>query len=139
MNIVQFEIIRAKPPIFDRILEVFPLAAKPGVLFCWGKEIYNPSNIVIPDYLIAHENVHRVQQDGAPAFWWEKYLVDTEFRLKQEIPAHQAEYRQFAIDFPQRNMRRLALRTISERLSGQLYCNMISYDKARALVKEKPE
>src|ERR1700687_5228004 len=114
----QMQIKHELPPMFDEMLKVFPLAAKPGVLFCWGHTIYNPSKIVIPDYLVCHEYVHCGQQGKEPVFWWQHYLRDPDFRLAQEIPAHQAEYRQFSIDFPARNMRRLALRAIAERLSG---------------------
>lgn len=138
-RIVTMKIVHGYPPLFDRMLEVFPNAKKPGVLFCWGDTIYNPSNVTIPGYLVAHESVHRDQQGKEPAFWWERYMANPEFRLAQEVPAHREEYRQYSIDFPNRNMRRLALKTIAQRLSGPLYGNMISFDKARALIKEKAD
>ena len=135
MNIVQFEIVNDYPPNIKGIAKVFPDCMKPGVLFCWDRKIFNPAGIEIPDYLIAHENVHRHQQAGNPMTWWASYLNDPEFRLAQEVPAHQAEYEQFWKMFPNRNMRRVALRGIASRLSGPLYLNMISYTKARALIK----
>lgn len=137
-ELVSMEIRIEQPPLFDRIVEVFPNAVKHGVLFCWGGTIYNPSNITIPAYLIAHENVHRKQQGKEPGFWWEKYLLDKDFRLAQEIPAHQEEYREYGLQFSHRNMRRQALRVIAERLSGPLYGNMLSFEKAKAIVKEAP-
>lgn len=139
VKMVQMEIRKGYPPMFSEIVAMFPLALKEGVLFCWGSTIYNPSGVEVPTYLAAHENVHRKQQGKDPAGWWEKYLADPQFRLEQEIPAHLEEYRQFSIDFPQRNMRRLALKSIAKRLSGPLYCNMLSYEKARALIKERDD
>ena len=135
MNIVQFEIVKDYPPIIKAVKQVFPDCMKPGVLFCWDKTIYNPSGITIPDYLIAHENVHRYQQNGKPEEWWKIYLSDPQWRLQQEVPAHQAEYEQYWKMFPDRNMRRVALHGMALRLSGPLYLNMISYAKARALIK----
>ena len=137
--IVQFEIVKDYPPLIEEIKKVFPDCMKPGVLFCWDREIYNPSGITVPDYLIAHENVHRHQQDGEPERWWAKYLADPAFRLVQEIPAHQEEYREYSRLYPNRNMRRVALRFMAARLSGPLYLNMISYEKAKAIIKEKPD
>ena len=133
--IVQFEIVKDYPPNIAEIAKVFPDCKKPGVLFCWDKTIFNPSGIEIPDYLVAHENVHRHQQAGCPIPWWEQYLVDPKFRLAQEVPAHQAEYEQYWAMVSNRNMRRVALHGMALRLSGPLYLNMISYAKARALIK----
>lgn len=43
--------------------------------------------------LIKHEKVHLQRQNevGADA-WWEKYLVDHDFRYAEEVLAHRAEY-----------------------------------------------
>lgn len=135
-EMVQMEIRKEYPPLFDEMLKVFPNAAKEGVLFCWGRVIYNPSGVDVPDYLVAHENVHRKQQGDNPSAWWLKYMADPAFRIRQELPAHQEEYKQYCIDFPQRNLRRLALTSIAKRLSGSLYGNMIAFEKAKVLIKE---
>ena len=125
------------PPNFQAILKVFPEANKHGVLFCYGDQIYNPSRIDIPQYLVVHENVHRLQQGDRPGLWWEKYLVNPEFRLAQEIPAHQAEYEAYGWEYPNRTLRRMHLKEEAKRLSGPLYGNMISFEKAKAIIKTK--
>ena len=55
----------AKPPNFERILEVFPLAAQAGVIFAFGDVIYNPSGVGIPRALRAHEEAHGLRQREA--------------------------------------------------------------------------
>jgi hypothetical protein len=98
-------IIVGYPPIFDRILEVFPNADKPGVLFAFDGCVYNPSGNVIPPALIAHEEVHlKRQRDlgpnphsttkwSGPDLWWDNYLEDSEFRYNEELLAHVAEFK----------------------------------------------
>jgi hypothetical protein len=48
-------IIKAKPPNFERIAAVFPAARDKGVLFCYGTDLFNPDGIRVTPYLIAHE------------------------------------------------------------------------------------
>lgn len=82
----------AKPPNFERILEVFPLAAQEGVLFAFGDVIYNPSGVGIPRALRAHEEVHGARQrTGGVSEWWNAYLTDPAFRYTEECAAHAAE------------------------------------------------
>ena len=138
VELVTMNITVAIPPIFKEIVAVFPEAIKPGVLFCFGDTIYNPSGIKIPNWLVAHENVHRKQQavhPGVTCGWWLDYLNDPKFRFDQELPAHIEEYKQFRIDNRGRNVRRLYLRLVAERLSGPLYGRMMTYTEARKLIK----
>lgn len=133
MEIVSMKIKVERPPMFEQISRTFPQALRPNVLFCWGDTIYNPSGIEIPDYLIAHETVHRGQQGDDPIDWWQHYLFDEGFRFDQELPAHIKEYQQFCVGQP-RPTRRIYLRVVAERLSGPLYNNMLSFSIARAAI-----
>jgi hypothetical protein len=97
-------IIVGHPPIFDRILKAFPNADKPGVLFAFDGCVYNPSGIVVPPALVAHEEVHLKRQKAlgpdagsttqwsGPDLWWQRYLEDSEFRYNEELLAHVAEF-----------------------------------------------
>lgn len=129
------KILHEKPPVFERALEKFgPIVH--GAIFCWGDVIYNPSRAPIPDHLIEHEKIHSEQQKnfaGGVETWWEKYLNDPSFRLSQEIPAHQKEYEAYCSSGKIRNERRVYLKMIAARLSGRLYGNLISFEKAKAL------
>jgi hypothetical protein len=98
-------IIVERPPNFERIQAAFPKSMNSGVMFAYGNAIYNPSGIVIPPALIAHEEVHlRRQQELAPRpgsttqwsgteLWWDRYLRDSEFRYNEELLAHAAEFK----------------------------------------------
>ena len=87
------KIITDKPPNWEQILEVFPHARNPVVIFAWEDTIYNPGGNVISPDLIAHEIAHgsrQIQANGAQA-WWNLYLQDQEFRYEEELYGHAAE------------------------------------------------
>jgi hypothetical protein len=126
------------PPIFDRILEVFPKAKEPGVLFAFGDRIFNPSKAVIPAELLEHENVHGVRQIqmlGGVTEWWEQYLDSPKFRLAEEVQAHWAEYHVLAT-LGNRHDRKAALKQTAIRLASPLYGRMIGPNRARELLLE---
>lgn len=130
-------IVKEKPPIFEQIDAAFGIAGKP-VIFAFGDTIYNPMGIAITRELYAHECVHGHRQGSDVAGWWAHYIVEPEFRLAEEIPAHQAEYREFCEHNPHgrlRNGRRLYLNAIAKKLASPLYGGLISYEKARSLIK----
>jgi hypothetical protein len=97
-------IILERPPNFEEIKAAFPKAESPGVLFAFDGNIYNPSGIVVPPALVAHEEVHLKRQAGmgprpgdttqwsGPDLWWQRYLEDSEFRYNEELLAHVAEF-----------------------------------------------
>lgn len=86
-------IILKQPPNFEQIKAAFPKAEDRGVLFAYDGAIYNPSDIPVPQALIAHENVHLKRQalHGAD-IWWDHYLRDCEFRYNEELLGHVAEF-----------------------------------------------
>lgn len=135
------QVIRGVPPNYPAILAVFPMASLPGVIFTYGKTIYAPSGGPISAELMAHEAVHGERQGSDLSGienWWHRYIADPKFRLEEEIPAHQAEYREFCRNNTSgqtRNGRRLALHSIASRLASPLYGSMIRYDDARRLIK----
>lgn len=136
------KIIREKPPNYDAIVAVFPAGAKPGTFFCYGRAVYIPNGGNLSPSLMAHETVHADRQTaypGGPAAWWERYLVDPQFRFDEELPAHVAEYRCF--DGDTRNQRRFMLRQIAARLSGPLYGRLVTMHQAKRLItgRENPD
>jgi hypothetical protein len=135
------KIVKGVPPVFEKAREVFGDQVQ-GAIFCWGEEIYNPSGIDISSHLIAHEIVHSGQQSlfkGGVEAWWEDYLKDQSFRLSQELPAHKVEYEHFCKTAKSRNERRLYLKAIAKRLSSSLYGNLVTFDKAKSLIKGKSD
>lgn len=113
-------IIIARPPNFERIQDAFPKSVNPGVMFAYAGNIYNPSGIVIPPELIAHEEVHLKRQESFGADnWWNLYLVDSEFRYYEELLAHVAELKAFMIG--DRNAKARGLMRTACRLIAPLY------------------
>lgn len=132
------KVVRAKPPIFDAILSAFPEAAGHGVLFCWGGTIFNPSGVVVPFSLHAHEEVHHEQQGDAEEGireWWRRYIEEPTFRFEQELPAHVAEFQAYrgGRGMPSREG---YLNLMASRLSGRLYGGMVAFEQARTLIQE---
>lgn len=129
-------IVPARPPNFDAILEKFPDADKPGVIFAYGDQIFNPSGIEIPHALIAHEGVHGNRQLSMnfgrhPEAWWDRYLTDPQFRYEEELFAHVAEYKVCAQRVTDRNQRARLLLSTARRLIAPLY----NYDPPRSLIQ----
>jgi hypothetical protein len=133
-----------KPPIYDRAEAIFgPVVAT--AIFAWGDCIYNPGGGAISSWLLDHEKVHGARQLIYPKGiegWWDEYLKDSHFRLVEEIYAHKAEYASYCYGsgsqsqrLRTRNERRLYLKVIAKRLSGVLYGQIISYEKAMDLIK----
>ncbi len=124
-------IIVERPPNFELILKAFPNADKPGVIFAYGANIYNPSGGNIPVALLHHEAVHQNrQQDLGPASdltsvngpekWWAQYISDAEFRYREELLAHVAEYKAQR-HWNDRNIQAKILMSTAARLCAPLY------------------
>lgn len=145
------KIIKAYPPLYSRIVEAFPyIKGRPGILFAWGDRLYYPNPTTkaqdLPVWIEAHEEVHGKRQmenfsdyyQEAIEDWWDKYIADPEFRLQEEIPAHQAEWRAYRDTFPENSPFDPCpyLTRVAERLSGPLYGNLISYEEARKVIQQ---
>jgi hypothetical protein len=119
-----------RPPNFDQIVEAFPDAVNPGVIFAYGDTIYNPSGGDLPAPIIAHEAVHCYRQGEMgyvpgrmnTAIWWNKYIADPTFRYEEELAAHVAEYvEQVASCLADRNQQAVLLMRTARRLIAPLY------------------
>lgn len=129
------KVVVGPPPNLEAIAAVFPMARGPGAIFTFGDTIYAPggAHLVTPE-LKAHEGVHYSRQTNDTAkieAWWARYLVDADFRLAEEVPAHRAEYRQFCAGHRDYNQRARFLHAIAMRLAGPLYGGMLSHVEAR--------
>lgn len=142
---MSLSIIFEPPPNYADILKVFPKASMPGVYFCYGRAIFiaNPTGQPVHGSLMAHESVHAERQIAVtPEAWWLRYLDDAEYRLNEEIVAHQAEYRYFEeMAGVQRNERSRMLRIIAHKLAAPLYGNMVTPHRAKQLItgRENPD
>ena len=132
------EIVHSRPPNFEDIRKVFPMADLPNVIFAYGHTIYSPSTTPIPIPILKHEYTHCERQgtneDGIIE-WWDKYLKDIDFRYNEELVAHIAEYKKAAELSRNRQHKRMHLKIIAKRLSSPLYGRMITFEDAKKELK----
>lgn len=83
-------VIKGYPPNYATIKVI--LNPPETTCFTYGNEIYSPTEELSPDILI-HESVHERQQGDNPEAWWDKYLIDENFRKEQEIEAYSTQYK----------------------------------------------
>lgn len=126
-------IIAAHPPNIDAIDAVFHVKATSGVIYAYAPDIYFPPGKQLPPWLMAHEEVHIRQQNdmGGPEPWWEKYLIDPQFRLDQELEAHRVEYSEYCKQYKSIWQRYTALDEMSKRLASAMYGGVITREEAR--------
>ena len=128
-----------KPPNWEAIKKFFPEVDSPNwkPIFCYGDTIYNPTKQDLanrPD-LIVHEEVHMKQQGKSPDFWWERYFLNPEFRLEQEVEAYRAQYKYMSKHIKDRETLAWFLSEISRDLSSELYGNIISKQDAWSRIR----
>ena len=131
-------IIETYPPNIKEIEKHFDLSGKRPI-FAYGNIIFNPHGSTIDQYLLAHEMTHQAQQGDDPVAWWDKYLVDPNFRLQQEVEAYQNQYA--LLKRKQGHVNRDGvikyLYTISAELAGPLYGDLITHSRALKLIKNE--
>lgn len=121
-------VLKKFPPNFQEIHKA--LKPEKGTVFCYGPIIYNPDGVHLDYPLVAHEEVHARQQGKDPESWWKRYLVDEAFRLSQEVPAYQVQFREGKRILKDRNQRAQMLSWLAKELSGSRYGEMITYAEA---------
>lgn len=127
----------AYPPNIELLLEHFPNAAAPGVVFAYGDEIYVPSGKELTQELKVHEAVHGIRQKELGLdLWWQKYIEDEDFRYHEELIAHFAEFRALIAKNESRPYRRRAIKHIARKLAHPIYKFKGGIDKATRDLKK---
>lgn len=114
-------------PLLDKYKEKFAITDR--TIFAYDKEIY--SNYELPHHLLIHELKHLEQQNRIGVdMWVDKYLNIPEFRLNEEVEAYQAELGTIR----DRNLRYRHKMDCAQKLSSDLYGNIITYQEALKLL-----
>ena len=130
------KVIRAFPPNWPAITSVFPIKGRPGIVYAYGDHIYNPSGIALEPWILAHENEHcKRQNEHGVGAWWDAYLVNSDFRLYEEVVAHRVEWQTFRAAHNFKDNAKYLERMI-DRLSGPIYKFGIGREIARDLITE---
>lgn len=123
------------PPNLAQIEAAFgPIG--PTVIFTYAPDIYVPNGGSLSKPLVAHEEVHLRQQGDDPDPWWDRYLADPEFRFREELEAHRAEWETARPLIRDRNRRALFLNAIARRLASPLYGSLVTFREARHAIEE---
>lgn len=129
-----------KPPIYDEANAFFKLEElNLGTIFTYGSTIFNPFRGELTQDLIVHESVHMEQQghdDTVAKLWWQRYFLDPEFRLSQEVEAYGAQYKYLCTIFKDRNRQARHLQSLAQMLAGPMYGGIITVNEARKLIRE---
>lgn len=105
-------------------------------IFTYGDTVYAPYHEKIPDDVLEHEKVHIEQQKlyTSPDIWWNKYILDRDFRLSQELEAFAKQYQWI------RNISKQAgkasLIELAGNLSSPLYRLNLTYGQAEKMIKK---
>lgn len=120
---------QAEFPYFKKACEMFEILET--TCFTYGEVCYTNYFPLSPD-LVIHERHHTKQQNAiGKDLWWDKFFIDPEFRLQQELEC----YRKQIASIKDRNERfRLHLFCI-DILSGPMYGNCVSKEELVLLLK----
>jgi hypothetical protein len=91
---IEVNISLTPPPNMLEITKAFGVKWGGDTVFTYGDTIHS-NTTDLPANLIIHEMVHMKQQrefEGGVEAWWEKYLVDEDFRLQEELLAYRTQY-----------------------------------------------
>ena len=122
------------PPNIKEIKKYFNLPE--NVVFTYRNILYNPSGVLIDDFLHCHEFIHSQQQGDDPDDWWNKYFTDKHFRLDQELEAYRAQYQKVKLKINDRNGLHKYLFNLAADLSSEMYGNLISFSVAMEKIKQ---
>ena len=125
------------PPNIDQLKQFFPINETTHPIFTYGEHIYAPYHEHLPPDIVEHENVHIRQQKQftSPDIWWNKYILDKEFRLLQELEAYHTQY----VWVKGKSNGRIAgeaLIEMARNLCSPLYGLDVSFGQAEKLIKK---
>jgi len=131
------DILEQFPPNINEIRQYLDVD-KHKPFFCYGNTLYNPFKQIIPEDILFHESIHAKQQTNyfSPDFWWQKYLMDREFRKEVELEAFARQYLWLKQYVPEKAYRE-ALEDFSVILSSDLYDLNLNKYQARTLLSIK--
>ena len=88
-------------------------------------------------HLLAHEEIHEKQQEEyGVQKWWDRYLIDKDFRLSQELEAYRAQYEFFTRSNKDRNIQYRFLVALAVDLASEMYGDIIKVYDAIERIKQ---
>ncbi len=129
------KITNQKPDIYERLHEVFGVEWDNGLIIANKTGIH--CKFELPPEKIAHEATHLRQQENVDIDeWWNRYILDKDFRLEMEIEACREEVNYIQAAYRDRNRRARMIHQVAVSLSSKMYGNMISYAEAKKAIEK---
>ena len=135
---IEVKILNTPPPkkIMKRANRQFGVTFE-TTTFTYGECIHTSNPNPTLD-LIDHEKVHVKQQtEMGKDEWWDKYFADPKFRLEQELPAYQKQFKTVQVIVKDRNMQTRILWNLALDLSGPMYGKIMLHSDAMRLIRNK--
>ena len=124
---------KSKPPIYERCAEQFGVRWKDKVIFTYGDTIHCKNKV--GKQKIAHETTHVNQQlEYGVKAWWERYFIDVDFRIEQEVEAYRNEIDWVRSKIWDMKNRKARIDHIIEDLCSPMYGSVVNYKKAIKLL-----
>ena len=127
------KIVKGNPPNID-VIRLAGMVVDDNSVFCYNDIIFVPSGKELSPDIEYHERIHSEQQDGKAEQWWNRYLLDLEFRKEQEVEAFAEQYKFVKKNLPVKVSDEL-LEEISQILASNLYGLKITKYQANTLIR----
>ncbi len=127
-------IVKENSPNIEELKLFFPIDG--NQYFPFGDKLYNPSGEEIPPDILHHEGIHSKQQGDNSMWWWHEYIINRDFRLKQEVEAYAKQYLFVKKLYKNKGVKE-ALEEFAENLSSPLYRLGITRSHAETLIRYK--
>lgn len=124
------------PPNWEEVSKKFDLKKEDPIFYTYGNTLYSPALLEPSPDLIVHETTHAEQQGVSPELWWQRYLLDPEWRVEQEAEAYGNQFEFVCRTIKDRNRRDKVLRQLAGFLSGKMYGSAISGSEAYHKIKQ---
>lgn len=132
------KLIKGKPPIYENILKA-GLKPTEKTVFTYGDSLYiqDMNESEIDPILLAHENIHTLQQGNDIDAWWDIYIHNTHFRYEQELEAYGGQYKYVLALNPPDKIKKFFLNTFATYLSSPMYGSLVSVLEAESKIRNK--
>jgi hypothetical protein len=127
------KIFHNKPPIYEKLHEVFGVEWDHGLIIAYGENVHCKFDIPIEKAI--HESVHLEQQKATGLEkWWDEYIKNPHFRLNQEVGAYRTEIDFVRYKIKDRNAVARYIHEICCCMAGDNYGKMCTYSQAKKLI-----
>lgn len=135
------KIIYENPPahIWERIKKTV-VVDEERFMLTYGDAIYNPAQLEVDQFVLAHEKRHMEQQaahPGGPDGWWDQWITDPAFRAEHEAQGYGAQYAHYCTMRKDRNIRARYMHEIAKALASGMYGLKIAAVDARTAILKR--